>query len=237
MNRLFETVKVGAFVDGFGPAIEKRRGGETTILRINFRIQPFDSKLATSLDEGVGGDSNIRSTVFNLNSGEPRKRFTRHDFKLELPRQTLELYASPDTDVCRVALAQAKITGCYVRTEKDSNALAFIFQAKFGPVGRDELELVNSLYRLQTFVTFLESEPLLDEVEDGEDDDDDMTDADEKAQRPALMFNTAEDGAPLEEDTPSAEATRDAKRSKGVNRKLHSHQRGKKKTRGGATTH
>lgn len=237
MNRLFETTKVGCFVDKYAPAVEKRKSGETTVLQVHLRVQPFDAALASSLDNGVGGDSNIRATIFNLNSGEPRKRFTRHDFKLEIERQTLELYASPDTELCRIALSQAKITGCYVRTEKDINALAFCFKAVFGPVGRDELEIVHALHRLQTFITFVESEPLLDEEEDPFDDgDEDLSDADEKArhnlQQPEFDDPRDEQPATAATDEPS-QATKDAQRTPGVNRPLHSHQskkgRGKKR--------
>jgi hypothetical protein len=181
-QRLFSVHKVGAFVDTYSPGLEKRRGEDVSVLRVKFRVQPFDAKLASALDAGVGGDSNIRPTVFSLNTTDPKPNFTRHDFKLKIERQNLHLFASSDTTDARVVLDQAKIAGCYVRTQKDMNALALVFTATFGPVGRDQLELVHSLHRSQTFITFEEAEPLLG----GEgDDDDDTTDADEKARRPA----------------------------------------------------
>lgn len=216
-QRLFNTGKVGAFVDTYSPGVEKRRGETVSVLTVKFRVQPFDAKLASSLDQGVGGDSNIRPTVFSLNTTDPKPNFTRHDFRLALERQNLLLFAAPDTDQSRVALTQAKISGCYVRTQKDMNALALCFKATFGPVGRDELELIHSLHRSQTFVTFEEAEPLLDGEDDG---DDELSDADEKAReaaaRPVHMWNDGDEKA----------APKKGKKPKGdrANRKLHSHQ-------------
>lgn len=172
-QRLFQVAKIGTFIDSYAPGVEKRRGDEISVVTVKCRVQPFDAKLATALDDGVGGDSNIKSTVFNLSTAEPKPNFTRHDFKLaSLPRQNLEIFAAPDTDASRIALTQAKISGCYVRTQKDMNALALCFKATWGPVGRDELELIHSLHRSQTFITFHEAEPLLEtEADDGPDDE------------------------------------------------------------------
>lgn len=218
MNRLFDVAKVGVFLDSYAPGVEKRQGEEVSVLKLKCRIQPFDSKLARSLDDGVGGDSNIRSTIFSLGTGDPKPHFTSHEFKLgTLPRQTLELFASPDTPGSRMAFSQCKISGCKVRGEKDSNALAFTFSATFGPVGRDELEMVHSLHRMQTFITFHAGEPLLEE-EDA--DDEEGTDADVKAQRPAPMFD--DQGRELPADEPPAEGP--TTREIGARRTTHSHQ-------------
>lgn len=222
-QRLFKSGKIGAFVDTYSPAIEKRRSEETSVLTIKFRVQPFDAKLATLLDDGVGEDSNIKATVFNLSTTEPKANFTRHDFKLGLARQNMHIFASPDTKDARVMLPQAKISGTFVRSQKDNNSLALIFKASFGPVGRDELELIHSLHRSQTFIRFEESEPLF-ELEEG--DDDEATDADQKAQTPI-------DGrVPMWDDNDQPPAKRKAKPGTArANRKLHSHQ-GKKKSTG-----
>ena len=42
------------------------------MLTIKFKVQPFDAKLATLLDDGVGDSSNIKATVFNLSTAEPK---------------------------------------------------------------------------------------------------------------------------------------------------------------------
>lgn len=213
---LFKSGRVGCFVDTYSPAIEKRRSEETSVLTVKFRVQPFDAKLATLLDDGVGDDSNIKATVFNLSTAEPKPNFTRHDFKLGLARQNMHLFASPDTEDARVMLPQAKITGTFVRSQKDNNALALIFKATFGPVGRDELELIHSLHRSQTFIRFEESEPLF-EVEA------DVEEADAEVQQPI-------DGrVPMWDDAPPAPSSAKPATER-ANRPLHSHQ-AKKKTR------
>ena len=224
-QQLFKSGKIGCFVDTYSPAIEKRRSEETSVVTVKFRVQPFDAKLATLLDDGVGEDSNIKATLFNLSTAEPKPNFTRHDFRLGLARQNLHLFASPDTPEARVMIPQAKITGTFVRSQKDNNALALIFKASFGPVGRDELELIHSLHRSQTFITFEESEPLFEVEDDG---DDEGTDADHKAQQPI-------DGrTPMWDDEPKAAASSKAKpATERSHRKLHSHQsKSKKKTAG-----
>lgn len=226
-QRLFNVGKIGCFVDDYGPGVEKRRGEEVSVLTLSLRIQPFDAKLASALDAGVGGDSNIKATIFSMNSGEPKPAFTRHDFSLGLPRQNLTIFASPDTTEARLVLEQAKITGTYVRTQKDMNALALVLKATFGPVGRAELEYIHAAHRTQRFITFSEAEPILDLESDGDDDDEDLTDADEKAraQLPPPMFETDKSGKPIE-----AAADKPKRRSKveSINRPLHSHQKGKK---------
>lgn len=219
-QRLFKAGKIGCFVDSYGPGVEKRRGEVVSTITVKLRVQPFDSKLATALDAGVGDESNIRATVFALNTSEPKPNFTRHDFKLGLVRQNLSIFASPDTEEARVMLPQAKITGTYVRTQKDVSALALVLKATFGPVGRDELELIHSLHRSQAFITFEESEPLLEE----EEDDEEGEDADVKAQQPI-------DGrVPMWDDEPAA-PSKAAPGTERANRNLHSHQ-SKKKTAG-----
>lgn len=222
-QKLFKSGKVGCFVDTYQPAIEKRRSEETSVLTVKFRVQPFDARLATLLDDGVGEDSNIKATVFNLSTAEPKPNFTRHDFKLGLARQNMHLFASPDTEDARVMLPQAKISGTFVRSQKDNNALALIFKASFGPVGRDELELIHSLHRSQTFIKFEESEPLFELEDDGEDE----SDADVKAQQPI-------DGrVPMWDDNETPAAPSKAKPGTArANRKLHSHQAGKRKSAG-----
>lgn len=236
MNRLFSVSKVGVFFDSYSPAVEKRRGGEVSVLQVRMRVEPFDAKLASSLDDGVGGDSNIKATVFSLNTGDPKANFTRHDFRLGLPRQTVEIFATPDTETCRVALAQGKVSATYVRSEKDTNALALALKFTFGPVGRDELELIHQLHRQQAWLTFSESEPMFDEeLDDDGDPDDEDADADEKARRPAPMFDDDQNELHADDDvdgdeTPSEAATRDAQRLVGARQNLHSHQSKRKPT-------
>lgn len=174
-QKLFSVGKVGLFVDAVSSGMEKRRGGnEAKVLRLVLRVTPFDAKLATAIDDGLGGDSNVRASVFKLNSAEVKPHLERWNFSLDCPRQRLDIYASPDTDSSRLCFDQVKVSGFYVRTQKDTAALSAVFTATFGPVGRDELEAAHAAFRTQMFVTFSEAEPdLAFEEADGDEDDDD----------------------------------------------------------------
>ena len=219
MGRLFETGKIPVFFDDYGPGVEKRSGEEISVVTVRLRVQPFDADLASALDNGVGGDSNIRPTVFNMSSAEPKKYFSRHDFHLDLERQNLEIFATPDTNLSRVAFTQAKISGCYVRTEKDVNALALCLKATFGPVGRDELEIIHSMHRRQAWITFHQSEPLL-ELEEVDGDPDDEEPEEIGMRQPE--FDDPRD------DQPEGETAREV----GARRNLHTGRKGKGKGKG-----
>ncbi len=227
-QRLFAAGKVGVFFDSYSPGVEKRSGEETSVITLKLRVQPFDAKLAATLDDGVGGDSNIKATVFSAINGDPKRNFTRHDFSLGLARQNLEIFSTPDTNNARISLNQAQISGTYVRTEKDMNALALVFKATFGPVGRDELEYVHSMHRKQAWITFHEGEPIL-EVEEVEDEPDEENE--DAIELPPPMFEDPRDQPPASAEGPTAVES-------GSRRKLHSHQT-KAKARGGrkAATH
>jgi len=225
-QRLFTTAKIPIFVEGVSLGVEKRKDGPVSVIVLSCKVQPFDAKLASSLDQGVGGDSNIRPTAFNLNTTEPKKAFTRHDFSLGLPRQRIECFATSDTERSRIALDGVRIYGTYVRAQKDMpTALALIFKASFGPVDRSELEYVYSLFRSQFCGTFFEADPSMQweaEMEDDEEDEE-GTDADVKARRPAPMFDTDEKGAVTEVEGQPVHA----KPKERANRKLHVHHGGK----------
>jgi hypothetical protein len=221
-QRLFNTAKVPVFIDSVQLGVEKRKDGPVSVVVLGCRVQPFDAKLASSLDQGVG-DGNIKATAFNLNSAEPKKAFTRHDFALGLARQRLECFATPDSPEARIALDGTRIYGTYVRSQKDMpTALAMIFKASFGPVGRDELDYVKAHFRSQLFVTFREADQSMQfEAEDVDEGDEEGSDADIKARQRAPMFD---DGG---KETPESEPADDDKEP--VNRKLHTGRGGKKK--------
>lgn len=152
------------FLDAFCLGKEKRRGEEVTVGVLTCRVQPFDSKLATSLDTGVGGDSNIRATIFNLNDADPRANFTGHEFKIGVPRQNLEIFASSDTERATFALTQVKITGgINVKIHSDNpNALTLTFRGKVGPLDHSELAKIQHWFRSERWVTFTEAEASLE---------------------------------------------------------------------------
>lgn len=222
-QRLFNVPKVGLFLDKYVPSMEKRRDGEVKILTLTLRVQPFDAKLALALDDGVGEDSNVRPTLFKLNHPDPKPHLQRVNFAIGCPRQNMAIFASSDTQNARILFQQVRIGGTYARTEKNVNGYAFVFQASLGPVGRQEQEYIHEWMLSQRFVTFEESEPSL-EFEAVEDDDD-GTDADQKAQLPI-------DGrVPMwddEEKTPAPSKAKPA--TERAHRPLHSHQSKRKGT-------
>jgi hypothetical protein len=171
--RFFNQPKIRCYLDGFSPGEEKRRGEATKVIKMSLRVQPFDAKLAVSIDEGLAGESSVRSQLFSLQTAEPRPMIDRLNMKLSVPRQTLRLFMAPDQETCRVALSQVRIHGAYARTQKDQGGFAFCFKGTFGPVGRDELELLQLWYLNTMFVTFEEAEPSMefDPIEPGEDED------------------------------------------------------------------
>lgn len=172
-QRLFNIGKVGLFVDAVALGKEKRKNGEeSTVLKVTLRCEPFTRELAAAIDEGLGGDHNVLGSVFKLHSPEPKPHIERVALSLDCPRQRLDLYASPDTDSSRLCFDQVKIGGFYVRTQKDSDAIAAVFTASFGPFGRDEMEACAQYFRAQAFITFSEAEPSLafGDDEDGDDD-------------------------------------------------------------------
>lgn len=194
MQRLFSTAKVGVFLDGYRPATEKRKSGDVPVLKLTLRVAPFDAKLAGSVDDGVGEESNVRATLFRLSNPDPKPHLDRVNFALGCARQNVTLYASPDTEDARLTLAQCKVSGSYARTQKDENGFQFVFSLAFGPVGREELEFVHGWYLTQRFATFEASEPLIEYGDDG--DDEDPSDADEKARDEAPMWDDGDGPEP-----------------------------------------
>lgn len=162
-RRLFDVGKVPLFVDAVSAVKAPRSDGtEFTAVKLKLKLGPFDAKLATAIDTGLGGDSNVRRTVFNLNDDEPKLHVEGMVLGLDCPRQRLDLYATPDTKESRRCFDQAKIGKLHIRIPKDTANLEVVFTATFGPVGRDELEAAFAAFHTQIFVTFLEAEASLD---------------------------------------------------------------------------
>jgi hypothetical protein len=210
-QRLFGVSKVGLYCDAITHATEKRKNDEVKIVTLTLRAQPFDAKLATALDQGLGGESNVRPTLFKLNHPDPKPLLRRVDFALGCPRQQLHVFASTDTDKASILLDHVRITGTYARTEKSVAGYGFVLKAAFGPLGRRELEFIQDWHLSQRFVTFEEAEPSLEFDQAGDvEDDGDLSEQDEKARRPAPMFDTTAEGEPI--DAPAASESGEAAR-------------------------
>lgn len=223
-QRLFSVPKVGLFLETIVHATEKRQGDDVKIVTLSLRVQPFDAKLATAVDDGVSPESGVKATLFNMNNAEPKAHLRRVDFGLNCPRQQLSVFASPDTNKESIALDHVRITATYVRTQKDVNGYAFCFKASFGPLGRRELEFIQEWHLGQKFVTFEEAEPSL-EFDEQPDAEDEGSEADVKARESARPLEWDDDGSGT--GKPAPEETRTA-REIGSRRTLHSHQSKKK---------
>lgn len=176
-QRLFSVPKVGLVLDSYAPGTEKRRDETAKIIKASFRVDPFDSKLATAIDDGLDDNSGVKAALFKLTSAEPKPHIEQLKFGLSCPRQNMEIFASPDTDESRIVLLQVKIGGVYAKAQKDGVGYSLHFTGSFGPVDRDTLEFLQYWYQSMQFVSFEASEPDLsfsaeepDDDEDGEDD-------------------------------------------------------------------
>ena len=174
---LFSVPKVGLFIDSYVPVKEKRREEEVMCIKIKCRVQPFDAKLATSIDDGL--DAGVRALLFRLYDSQPKPQIGGLKLNLDCPRQNIELFATPDTDESRLVLLQTKISGSYARDQKDVAGFAFCFDATHGPVDRNTLEYIHSLVGKQVFASFEESEPSMEFSDEVPEDD-----ADEEPEAP-----------------------------------------------------
>lgn len=231
MNQAFcEIAKLGVFCDGVSHSTEKRIDREDKVLVLSLRVQPFDHRLATAIR------SVIRSTLFKLNHPDPHGHLRKVDFDLEIPRQKMIIFATPDTVKASIAFDQVKISGVYARTEKNVNGFALCFKATFGPPGARELEYAEHWRNGQAFITFEAAEPSAD-FDPVEDDDEDEDDGQQRL--PDHEFETDAAGRPT--DAPAAAAKASDVGPDGdpdaARQKLHSHAEGRKKRAGRQTTH
>lgn len=203
MQTLFSVPKIPLLIETYHPVKEKRRDDEVMCIRVRCKVQPFDAKLATSIDDGL--DAGVRALLFKLNNPDPKPVIGVLKLNLDCPRQNIELFPTPDTDDSRLILLQTKISGAYARDQKDVSGFAFCFDATQGPVDRATLEYVHSLVGKQVWASFTESEPSLEfSSEETEDDGDNegapdrpsmFDDADEEPESPgvaAAKKNTSE---------------------------------------------
>lgn len=224
-QRLFATAKVPLFLDTIIHGTEKRKGEDVKIVTLSLRVQPFDAKLASSLDEGVQAATGVKPLLFSLNNAEPKSLVRRLDVGLGCPRQQLLVFASSDTTKESIAFDQAKVGGTYARTQKDINGYAFCFRVSFGPVGRRELEFIQDWHLSTRFVTFDQAEPgLFDEDPHANDElEDEGSDADQKARQAAQPLEWEDDGTGSGRPA-DAEPASVVEREVGTRHRLHSHQ-------------
>lgn len=214
--KLFSTGKVPCYCEGISHRIERRKSGDTKVVDLALRIDPFNAQLAAALDPGEYGF--VKRMLFKQGDASPVRDLRTVEFKPPAERQDLQCFASPDTSKASILLDHVKITKIRVRGQKDGDRWVLYLYASFGPLSKTELEYVNAFYTEQRFITFEQSDPSLEYDEEDGDEDDEVTDADEKARRPAMEFETDPVGKPVE--TPAAEPVR---------QRLKSHAGGKQK--------
>jgi hypothetical protein len=136
--RLFDIAKVGCYCEGVSHSLEKRRGEDVKVLTLTLKVAPFGAQLATAMPDGV------KATLFKLNSGDPKDTLRKVDFALGVERQILH---ASRRRTPRTRRARSTRCGSMAPTRahrRTANGFEFVFKATFGPVGRDELEFVQS---------------------------------------------------------------------------------------------
>lgn len=203
--KLFTVGKVGCFCEAVAFSTETRRGEIVKIAVVQLKVEPFDHKLATSM-----GCDGVRGTLFKLNHPDPNPVLGTHvDLAVGMPRQILKVFAAPDVATGSIAFDQARIFGVHALGQKDASGFALRFKVSFGPLSPRELEYLNDWRLSQRFVSFDEAEPAMFE-EPADADDDEGSEADQKARRPAPMFDTTADGQPV--DTAAADSEKEPAR-------------------------
>lgn len=212
--RLFSVAKVPCYCEAITHRIERRKSGDAKVVDLSLKIDPFTAQLASALDQAEHGG--VKRKLFKQNNGEPDRDLRAAEFRPPGDRQKLICFASPDTSQASIALDHVKITKMRARGQKDGDRWVFVLVASAGPLGKTELEYVSAFHAEMRFITFEEAEPSLEfeQLEDTEDDAD-LTDADEKARRPAPMFDTDAAGRVTEvEGTPLAAETARVRRQR-----------------------
>jgi hypothetical protein len=197
VDKFFEVAKVGCYCEAITHSTEKRKDGETKVIQLSLRVDPFDAKLATAVD------TTVRATLFKLGNAEPHDHLRRVSFALGTGRQLLTIFATPDSGRPSIALDQVRIGDVYARTSKDARGYMLVFKAIFGPPDATELEYCERWRNGMAFVTFEAAEPSeLFELEGEEEGDDGEP---EQPRLPAPEFESDEDGRPLEDQAAAAD--------------------------------
>jgi hypothetical protein len=154
--RFFDEEHVGCYLDAIGHRVEKTKDGETKLVDLTLRVQPFTPQLAIALDP------DIRALIFTMGSGDPKPKIKKCEFALVVPQQRLVVRPIPDLDTGALSLFAVQVTKPRVRTEKDVDGFAFICRVTVAALGSRELEFVQAWYTEQRFVTFEPEQPALD---------------------------------------------------------------------------
>lgn len=202
--RLFSVSKIPVYCESISHRIERRKSGDVKVVDLALKIEPFTPQLASALD--LDEYAFIKRELFRGNDASVNIDLKNAEFRTPTDRQLLTCYATPDSPKASIALDQVKVTKIRVRGQKDGSGWVLYVHVSFGPLGKTELEYVNAFYSEQRFISWDQAEPSLEFETDGAGDEDEPSDADEKAREP--MFDTDADGRPLEADEVTAAPAR-----------------------------
>jgi hypothetical protein len=122
---------------------------------LTLRCQPFGAELATALDPKV------RALLFSLGDAAPKDEIAEVKFRLPIDKQHVTVYRLDEFEHAQIVFTHVEISGIRARTEKGVDGYALVFYASFGPVGKDELEMICDWHTQQRFLTFHPQAPVL----------------------------------------------------------------------------
>lgn len=181
---LFTVGKIPVYCDGITHRLETRKSGETKVVDLTLKIQPFTGQLAAALDPAEYGF--VKRVLFKMDSGDPTVDLRAAEFTPPGDRQRLTCYATSDSTEPSIVIDHAKVTKLRARRGKEVHGWTLYVGVSFGPLSKDELAWANQFYTSQSFITFEEAEPSLDFTDDDDDD------APARSSRPAAMWDEGE---------------------------------------------
>src|SRR5437879_2769875 len=122
--RLFDTDRVGLYLDGVNLRLEKTKDNEHKVIDLTLRVQPFTKELATSLHPDV------RALLFSMTcEGAPKPLLKAVALNLTgIPKQHMDCFLLPEeTESGGLTLLDSEIGDLRVRTEKGVDGYALIF--------------------------------------------------------------------------------------------------------------
>jgi hypothetical protein len=182
MGRMFQSEKVGVYLDDLGHRLVKSRKGEGEVAMVDltFRIQPLTPELAGELEPSV------KRTLFRLTDGEPVQHINAMGFKLGIPQQDLYFFTTPETKKIKFHLQRCDISKIVrARADADMPGFVLIFRASYAHPGKDELAYFHDGLYKQHFVSFQQTDPTLGLTDDAPEVDEDQEARELEAQRQA----------------------------------------------------
>lgn len=188
--RMFDTEKIGLYLDDIRHRMVKAKGGEgeLAMVDLSWRIQPLTPELAGDLDDRV------KRTLFRLTDGEPVPHVGAIGFKLGIPQQDMTIFATPETKRPKFHLSRCDVSKVIkARADADMPGFVLTFRTSYAHPSSDELAYFHEGLYKQHFATFVVTDPSLYS-------DEPAPDADQEArEREALRLAEQDDAAVMAE--------------------------------------